>query len=174
MNEKTRPSKLHIKNATNIFEEYNDDGLTNQQEEPKEDGATTQLLNLVAIIQNVGIENHDEHEELNVRSYVQEPRSPIATHEIRQTLTIYDLIIDLDGTTINQLQEIAIMYKSNPSTFIICKFVVPITFTCKEDKGERTIARFQPITHNNIHIIFKILCRKVLKKETTKKVKHQT
>jgi hypothetical protein len=63
MDEKTRPSKVHIINATNIFEEYNDDfdGLVNEQEELKEDGTTTQLLNLIAIIQNVGIENHDEH-----------------------------------------------------------------------------------------------------------------
>lgn len=64
MDEKIRPSETHITNATNIFEEYNDglDGLANEQEEPKENGATTQLLNLAAIIQNVGIKNHDEHE----------------------------------------------------------------------------------------------------------------
>jgi hypothetical protein len=63
MDEKTRPSEVHITNATNIFEEYNDDfdGLANEQEEPKEDEATTQLLNLTTIIQNVRIENHDEH-----------------------------------------------------------------------------------------------------------------
>jgi hypothetical protein len=64
MDEKTRPFEVHIINATNIFEEYNYDfdGLVNEQEEPKEDEATTQLLNLATIIQNVGIENHDEHE----------------------------------------------------------------------------------------------------------------
>jgi hypothetical protein len=98
------------------------------------------LLNLTTIIQNVGIENHDEHEQLNVRYYVQEPRNRIATHKTRQALIIYDLIIDLDGITIDQLQEVTIMYRSNPSTFIICKFVVPIMFTCKEDKGQRTIS----------------------------------
>jgi hypothetical protein len=72
MDENTRPSEVYIINATNIFDEYNYDldGLANEQEEPKKDGATTQFLNITTtIIQNVGIENHDEHEQLNVKYY---------------------------------------------------------------------------------------------------------
>lgn len=92
MDGKTKPSKVHTMDAINISNENIDDfdGPTSKQEEPKEDGATTQLLNITTIVQEVGIENHDEQGQLNIRYYIQKPMSPIATLEIGQTTIVYD------------------------------------------------------------------------------------
>jgi hypothetical protein len=60
MDGKTRPFKVYTLDVTNILDGDNDDfdGLDNEQKEPKEDGATTQLLNLIAIIKEVRIDYH--------------------------------------------------------------------------------------------------------------------
>jgi hypothetical protein len=69
MDGKTKPSEIYTMDAINISNENIDDfgGLTSEQEEPKEDGVTTQLLNKTTIIQEVGIKNHDEQGQLSVR-----------------------------------------------------------------------------------------------------------
>jgi hypothetical protein len=60
MDGKTRPFKVYTLDVTNFLDGDNDDfdGLDNDQKEPKEDGATKQLLNLIAIIKDVRIDYH--------------------------------------------------------------------------------------------------------------------
>ncbi len=77
----------------------------------------------------------------NVKYYVQEPDSPIATHEIKQIKVVYVLTIDLNVPTI-KVHEVKNVETTNPSGFVSCKFDVLVVFAYKEDKGKININKF--------------------------------
>jgi hypothetical protein len=69
---------------------------------------------------------------------VQEPKSLIVTHETKQIIFFYVLIIDLNVLTI-KVHEIKNVEATNPSGFVSCKFDVVVVFVYKEDKGKINI-----------------------------------
>ncbi len=79
MDHKTKPSKVYITTFINISDEDSEgsNDTTNGQEQWGKDGTTTQLMNIAVTLQELETPKAYEHEQSNVRYYVEEPRSPI-------------------------------------------------------------------------------------------------
>ncbi len=64
-------------------------------------------------------------------------------------------------------------YKCNLGHFVFYKFVVPTTFTFKEEKGKTTINKLQPIMMHSHLMNIQIIYRKTIDKEATKQIRKQ-
>ncbi len=87
MDHKTRPFKVYTTTPINILDEDSEgsNDRTNGQEQWGEDGVITQLMNIVVILQEIETPKVDEHEQSNVKYYVEEPRSLIVANANGQT-----------------------------------------------------------------------------------------
>ncbi len=79
--------KTYITTFINISNENNEgyDDTTNGHEQWVEDGVATQLMNITTTLQKFETLEANEHEQSNVKYYMEEPRSPIATNANGQT-----------------------------------------------------------------------------------------
>jgi hypothetical protein len=61
-------------------------------------------MNIVTTLQELETPKANEHEQSNVKYYVEEPRSPIATDVNGKIEMIFDLIVNVDGPIIEMQQ----------------------------------------------------------------------
>jgi hypothetical protein len=81
MDHKTRPSKVYTSVLINISYENNEgfDDTSNGQKKWGEDGPITQLMNITSTLQELETLKA-EHEQSNVKYYVEEFRSPTVAY----------------------------------------------------------------------------------------------
>jgi hypothetical protein len=61
-------------------------------------------MNIATTLQELETPKANEHEQSNVKYYMEEPRSPIVANVNGKTKMIYDLIADANGPTIEVQQ----------------------------------------------------------------------
>jgi hypothetical protein len=103
---KIRPSKVYtttLANTSNESSEGSDD-TTNEQEQWGENADITQLINIAATLQELETPKANEHEQLNVMYYMEEPKNVIAANVNGKIEMIYDLIVDANGPIVEMQQ----------------------------------------------------------------------
>ncbi len=129
-------------------------------------------MNITIILQELETLETNEHEQSNVRYYVEEPKSPTIVDANKQTKMIYDIIADVDGPIIKMQQVHHHVVAAQEPISFASLLSLPHLLT-RKTRGKEPL-----VDYNQSYVVtsseyFSILQQKVLAKEVAKVIKQQ-